>query len=177
MNKINCHWHQSVKLLLITAFLTVLMISGWSSTEFIAVAEASSTGDRVTNISGEYQCSGECVVNADEGWKLLPVSGEKNTVQHLSLDIDNLFYQVDIDNDDFHEVEIGSLIGSTLRTSTVEVSDNKFPVLEEYLFDSDVAGNAQGFTKIVRNPSKENFKSCVVRCEKTSYGFRGCANK
>lgn len=164
----NRHYHQSVKLLLATLLWVVLMGTGLGNAKFTSNAEAS-TLDMVTNINGEYHCFGECVGKACDGWELNPVVGEKDTITYFPTEAENSFYQVDIESRDgtFHEIEIGSFIGSTLRTATAQVSDDKFPVLEEYLFDNiDVAGHALGFTKIVRNPSKDNFKSCILHCEK-----------
>lgn len=150
------------KFLLVTTLLVVTLITGWGSTEFTANADAS-VCNTVTKINGMYHCSGKCVTSTGER---KPVSDEKDVVEHLHGENDS-FYRVDIENGSFHEVEVGPLVGSTLRTATAQVSDNQFPVLEEYIFDkSDLDGYAQGFTKIVRNPSKENFKSCVLYCEK-----------
>ena len=79
------------------------------------------------------------------------------------------FYQVDIKGtDNFSEVEIGPLVGLTLRTATSDVSDHIFPVLEEYIFDTDESCQATGFTKIARNPTEENFKSCLIMIRKFS---------
>lgn len=166
MNIVNYSYYTLVKLLVVTLLWVVFLITDLGGAEFSANAETS-TCNTVTNINGEYQCSGKCVVKSDDEWKFIMVSGEKDTVAHFPVGSSDMFYRVDIENNDFQEVEIGSFIGSTLRTATAQVSDNKFPVLEEYLFDrSDLAGRAQGFTKIVRNPSEGNFKSCVLHCQK-----------
>ncbi|MGK7924631.1 MAG: hypothetical protein AB4290_05140 [Spirulina sp.] len=76
-------------------------------------------------------------------------------------------YKVEIsaptDNGEFTETEIGPLVGCTLYTATESVSDNQFPVLEDYIFQ-DSSGPANGFTKVVRNPSRSDFKTCTVDC-------------
>ena len=157
------------RLLLLTLLVAVLVLVGFGSRELNANAAVCNT---VTNINGEYQCSGKCVVTGDDGRELISVSGETDTVNYFE-PMSEEFYQVEIVGDEnFHEIEIGPLVGRTLWTATAEVSDNQFPVLEEYVFDTDQACQASGFTKIVRNPSKENFKSCVVYCEKSNlYSF------
>jgi hypothetical protein len=165
MNTISRSCYQGVRL----PFLTVLMLTVFGSDELNA-REAASACDTVTKITGEYQCSGKCIITTDGKRELITVSGETDTVKHFAQPSEQqsvLFYQVDIKNGDFHEIELGSLVGPILRTATAEVSDNEFPVLEEYLFQTDSACHAQGYTKIVSNPSKENFKSCVVYCKKT----------
>ena len=43
-----------------------------------------------------------------------------------------------------------------------------FRSLEEYVFEAGPACKALGFTKIVRNPTAEFFKSCVIHCEKST---------
>lgn len=89
------------------------------------------------------------------------MQGEDETRQNTGL------YQVDITSEDgkFTEREIGPLVGCTLYTATESVSDDLFPVLEEYIFDG-YGSEVTGFTKVVRNPSDENFKTCKVKCSK-----------
>ncbi|MEM8718687.1 MAG: hypothetical protein AAGE84_05190 [Cyanobacteria bacterium P01_G01_bin.39] len=119
----------------------------------------------VTNIIGEYQCAGECVVTVDGKKELRSVSGETDSIEYFPSS--DKIYQVEINGgNDFSETEIGSLVGNTLRTATAQVSDNQFPVLEEYIFEADLSGQAKSFTKIVRNPSLRNFKSCNIQCKK-----------
>ena len=155
------------RLLLLTLLVAVLVLGGFGSRDLNANAAVC---DTVTNINGEYQCSGKCVVTTvDYGRELISVSGETDTVDYFDPTNED-FYQIEIvgDGGAFRETEIGPLVGRNLWTATAEVSDNQFPVLEEYLFDTDQACQAEGFTKIVRNPSKENFKSCLVYCEKSN---------
>ena len=161
MNTVSRYYCQSVRLL----FLTVLVFTVFGSNELNA-SEKATVCDTVTRITGEYQCSGKCIVTTDGKRELITVSGEIDTVKDFAQP-SGLFYQVDIKNGDFQEIELGSLVGATLRTATAQVSDNEFPVLEEYLFKTDQACQAHGYTKIVRNPSKEHFKSCVVYCKKS----------
>lgn len=160
------------RLLLHTMLIAVLVLGIFGCRELNANAAVSAC-NTVTNIDGEYQCSGKCVVTGADGRELISVSGETDTVSYFNPMSEEL-YQIEIvgDNGNFHETEIGPLVGRTLRTATAEVSDRHFPVLEEYIFDTDQACQAKGFTKIVRNPSKANFKSCVIYCEKSnSYRF------
>jgi hypothetical protein len=150
-------------------FLTVLALIIFGSNELQA-GEAASACDTVTKITGEYQCAGQCIVTTEGKRELTAVSGEPDTVTHFAQpdkQQSDLFYQVDIKNGTFHEIELGSLVGPVLRAATAAVSDNEFPVLEEYRFKIGPACHALGYTKIVSNPSKENFKSCVVYCKKT----------
>ena len=164
MKAISPSCYRGVKL----SILAVLVLTVFGTNELNARDVTSACGS-VTNITGKYQCSGKCIVTTDGKRELITVSGETDTVSHFAQPSDqksNFFYQVDINNGTFHEVELGSLVGTVLRTATAEVSDNKFPVLEEYLFQTDMACHARGYTKIVRNPSKEHFKSCVVQCMK-----------
>ncbi|MCJ8288848.1 MAG: hypothetical protein HRT58_05490 [Crocinitomicaceae bacterium] len=124
------------------------------------------TCDTVTEIEGEYICTGECIV-IDNGMRIVvTVSGETDRIERYPKAKENL-YQVRITgNDNFNELEIGAFNGRTLCTATAEVSDSTYPVLEEYIFDTDEFGKAIGFTKIVRNPSSKNFKTCVIYGEK-----------
>lgn len=166
MNTVSRYYYKCVRLL----FLTAIILTAFGSNELNANVKTSSC-DTVTKISGDYQCSGKCIVTTNGVWELIPVSGETDTVKNFAQPNEppsDLFYQVDIKNSEFHEIELGSLVGSILRTATAQVSDNEFPVLEEYLFKTDQACQALGFTKIVRNPNKANFKSCVVYCKKNN---------
>jgi hypothetical protein len=89
------------------------------------------------------------------------VSGETDNVERYPGAKENL-YQVNITAIGFHELELGALSGRTLVTATAEVSDSTYPVLEEYLFNTGDDGKVVGFTKTVRNPDPNNFKTCVV---------------
>lgn len=155
--------YQCLALLLVGAFvLAGCQSSGSDASKDVSACEA------VTEIEGEYSCTGECIVTDSAGNRsFAAVSGETDTVRRYP-GADDL-YQVNITGgNDFHELEIGALAGVTLRTATAEVSDGQFPVLEEYVFQTDPVCNALGITKIVRNPSPESFKSCAIRCEKSS---------
>lgn len=121
----------------------------------------------VTNIEGEYSCTGECVKTLPSGkMEVAQVSGEKDIVQLYPGS--EAVYQVNITNTNFQELEIGVLSGNTLRTATALVSDQTYPVLEEYIFDTDSSCSAIGFTKIVRNPNPDTFKSCMILCVKNT---------
>ena len=119
-------------------------------------------------IEGEYKCAGECVVKGAGGNStLVPVSGETDLIERFP-GAKEALYQVSVTgSNDFHELEIGALVGCTLRTATADVSDAQFPVLEEYVFENGPDGKARSFTKIVHNPSAEHFKACAIRCERS----------
>ncbi len=125
--------------------------------------------DEVTAIEGKYNCSGECIIFNAKGERVtLTVSGEEDVIEKYP-GAKEALYKVDISGDggNFSELEIGVLSGLVLRTATAEVSDSTYPVLEEYLFDTDSDCNATGFTKVVRNPDNMNFKACVIYCKKS----------
>ena len=127
------------------------------------------TCDTVTDIEGVYNCSGECVVTGEDGRKqVIKVSVEADTVQ-LFPGASKDLYQVNIGGaGGFHETEIGAFNGQTLYTATAAVTDSLYPVLEEYVFDSDASCKAVGFIKTVRNPTPDNFKACVIYCKKST---------
>jgi hypothetical protein len=141
-------------------FLGALMLNA-CQTEDLDVIEETSSINTVTDIQGEYICTGECVETKDGQRSIIEVSGETDLIQHYQGAQQEL-YQVVITGADFKELEIGALNGLTLSTATAEVSDGHFPVLEEYTFETDSFGKAIGFTKIVRNPNAESFKTCVI---------------
>ncbi|MEE4377730.1 MAG: hypothetical protein V2J55_09500 [Candidatus Competibacteraceae bacterium] len=121
----------------------------------------------VSGVAGEYHCAGECVVRtSDGGTELIPVTGEVDVIQKIEGAKTELYRSEISGSNDFHEVEIGALTGKTLRTATAKVSDNQFPVLEEYVFEHDASCAATAYTKIVRNPSQQDFKACNIHCEK-----------
>ena len=128
-----------------------------------------STCDSVAKIEGVYSCSGQCVVTDSTGNRtLITVTGEKDTVQLFSGESKGL-YQVNIGGgNDFHEIEIGAFDGQTLRTATSKVSDGQYPVLEEYVFNTNQSCEAVGFIKTVRNPTHDQFKACVIYCQKNT---------
>ena len=126
----------------------------------------------VRGIEGSYQCSGECIVNdasaaaSPPHYVVKPVSGEIDRVERFP-GADAGMYRITITGTDgFREVEIGPLVGRTLSAATAEVSDNHYPVLEDYVFQSGARCIARGYRKIVRNPSEGHFKSCVIDCVK-----------
>lgn len=161
------------KLLLLIVLVIGLTLGGFGSTN-LAFAETD-LGCSDLNIVGDYDCNVGCVARdvddmdqdqiTDElvGFK---ATGETDSIAAFKLDqVEKTedFYQVNISNGEFQEVEIGSFVGCTLHTATESVSDNRFPVLEEYIFQED-SGIANKFTKIVRNPSQASFKTCKVSC-------------
>ena len=163
MNVMN--FHRCVRFLLRAAIVALLVLGGFASNPFNASALAAGC-DSVTDIEGAYSCTGGCAVT--DGRSFFSVCGETDTVRHYPAGSAE-FYEVTIEGKGgFFEVEIGPLVGTILRTSTSYVSDGIYPVLEDYVFDTDSSCRATGFTKIVRNPTKENFKSCVVHCPKNA---------
>lgn len=124
--------------------------------------------DNVTNVEGVYKCSGECIVTGSNGEKsVVPVTGERDTITRFPGASTEL-YQTHIvgEGGAFHELEIGALVGRTLRAATNEVTDRQYPVLEEYIFETDKVCKATGFQKVVRNPEPGNFKVCLIQCLK-----------
>ncbi len=133
-----------------------------------ATASSTTQGCPQTNeLPGTYTCSGECVVTADGGRSVSPVAGETNVISRYPGASSEL-YQVDITATGFAELEIGALSGHELRTATAKVSNNLYPVLEEYVFTEDGQCKATGYTKLVRNPTSSDFKACRVSCTKSS---------
>ena len=184
-----------LRLIILAVLVAVLTLGGFPNSQLDAMAlgySSSTDCDYVEDIEGEYLCEGQCVLKEESVLKFLGVSGETDTVEFLNLyprgvdtyggyyqddpsDYENMgeFYKVTIEaypegEPEFHEVEIGPFNGTTLQTATTEVSDSLFPVVELYSFDaySSQGCQAQGFTKIVSNPTEENFKSCVIQCDK-----------
>ena len=162
--------YQCLKVLLLTVLVAVLVFGNFGIREINA--HAAPACDTVTEVNGIYEGSGQCVVrnlNNYGALELTSMFGELDRIKYFSRRKNDVFYQIDIrikDDESFKEREIGPLVGSTIRTATSNVSDNIFPVLEEYLFKTDSSCKAIGFTKVVRNPSNENFKSCVVDFKK-----------
>ncbi len=184
-----------LRLIILAVLVAVLTLGGFPNSQLDAMAlgySSSTDCNYVEDIEGEYQCEGQCVLKEGDELKFLGVSGETDTIEFLRLDhkgvdpyggyypddpyaYENMadFYKVTIEahpegQPDFYEVEIGPLTGTTLQTATTEVSNSLFPVVEVYSFDaaSYDGCQAQGFTKIVSNPTEENFKSCVIQCAK-----------
>ncbi|NES24367.1 MAG: hypothetical protein F6K41_37025 [Symploca sp. SIO3E6] len=149
---------------LFNLLITVMLAMGLVFSRNLA---ASAAGCSTLDIKGSYKCDVACVVrDVNDGLKGLTIHGEIDTITSFTKDEvikEDEFYQVEIINGDFHEVEIGPRFHCSLYTATESVSDNQFPVLEEYIFQEE-DGKASGFTKIVRNPSRANFKTCKVDC-------------
>lgn len=142
--------------------INALVLGACNSSE-CSETEKVETADAVINIEGVYECSGECIVtNASGERTVITVSVETDKVKRYSDETKGL-YQVSITgSDNFTELELGALSGLTLRTATAQVSDSTYPVLEEYVFDTDESGKVIGYTKTVRNPDPKNFKTCVI---------------
>lgn len=117
--------------------------------------------ENLTDIDGDYECSGECITTVDGSKVLVTVKSETDKIEHYP-NTKAPLYQVNITNGTFNETELGALCGRTLRTATSQVSDTTYLVLEEYVFETDDDGAVVGFTKTVRNPNHDNFKTCVI---------------
>lgn len=145
-------------------FVYPLLVSLWG---FYLPVNAQTSCSAVNAIEGTYQCTGECVVTDASGNRsLVAVSEETDIIKRYTGSKAGL-YEVHITGaDNFKELEIGALTGLEMRTATAQVSDGIYPVLEEYIFTTDESCQAKGFTKIVRNPGRENFKACSILCEK-----------
>ena len=169
--------YRLANLLLIVVLIMGLIWGGFGSRN-LAIA-GTTLGCSNLDIVGEYQCNVACVARDShdedhdghtDDLRGFTVSGEIDTIEAFELEQveeTDKFYRVSIKSGDFTEFEMGPLVGCTLRTATESVSDDTFPVLEEYIFE-DGYGIANEFTKVVRNPSKENFKTCKVNCTKNN---------
>ncbi len=157
--------YQCVRLFFLTVLVAVLTFGGFGGSQLNASAQAS-TCESGVNITGVYQCTSECIIKENGRFSYRPPEGgETDTVRDFAWIGSKDLYVVDIEASGFHETEIGPLVDSKLWTATSEVSDGKFPVLEEYVFNCNNSPYfVDGFTKVVRNPSQENFKSCIVKC-------------
>jgi hypothetical protein len=112
------------------------------------------------DLPGAYRCAGACV-GADG--VVMQVSGEEDVID--ALDASAGLFRVQITGaGGFSETEIGALQGDVLYTGTARVSDERYPVVEEYHFTTDPACRAVGYTKIVRGLNPEAFKACSIRC-------------
>jgi len=121
----------------------------------------------VEHIEGVYHCAGECVQRADDGsTRLVEIRGEVDEISYIKGAKTGLYQSIISGAGGFSELEIGALSGRVMRTATARVSDGHFPVLEEYLFEHDASCAATSYTKIVRNPTREQFKACNIRCAK-----------
>lgn len=118
----------------------------------------------VTDIEGVYACTGECLVTED-GERSLARVAETDSVAALPGATEAL-YEVHVRSTGFWEVEIGALVGTTLRTATAAVSDATYPVVETYEFEAGAGCRAEGFTKVVRGLDPPHFKACAIRCQR-----------
>ena len=169
MRSARAHLYLICLLLAAVAFAGCNGVVEESGTQETAPAQTAEC-DTVTDIEGEWTCTGECVVTDPKTGARSVITipgGETDTISKYQ-GAENALYQVEIHGGDpaqpFHEIEIGALTERTLRTATAEVSDNVFPVLEEYVFETDDACRAVSFTKIVRGLDRANFKACAVDC-------------
>lgn len=153
--------------------LGLLLISGLAlcacNSSECEATEPVETAEAVIDIEGEYECTGECIVtNASGERTVISVSVETDKVKPYP-DATKGLYQVRITGaNNFEELELGALSGLTLRTATAQVSDSTYPVLEEYVFDTDESGKVIGFTKTVRNPDPNHFKTCLIYGKKVN---------
>ena len=142
--------------------LTVLALAGCGASADLKAEQLPPSCDRISAIEGTYDCKGECVV----GQELVTVEGEVDTIERYPGAHEDL-YRVDVSGAaQFRETELGALVGSVLRTATSQVSDGKYPVLEEDTFSHDATCRATGFIKTVRNPTAADFKVCRISCGK-----------
>lgn len=123
--------------------------------------------ETLTDIEGDYECSGECITTVDGSKVLVTVKSETDKIERYP-DAKEALYQVNITSGIFAETELGALCGRTLRTATSQVSDTTYPVLEEYVFETNDDGAVVGFTKTVRNPNHDSFKTCVIYGKKVT---------
>lgn len=123
----------------------------------------------VHEVQGHYSCHGECVVREASGTLVVqPVTGERDAITPFPGATTQPIFQNHITStgSSFEELEIGTLVGLTMRTATAQVNQGGYPVLEEYVFDVGPSCEAVGFTKVVRNPTHDNFKACSIECRK-----------
>jgi hypothetical protein len=153
---------------LILLLLSGLVLGGCQTTSPNTSTQTSSC-DTVTGIEGEYTCTGECVITEGGTRVLVQVTGETDSVKRFPGSSGSLYQVKIVGGNGFKELEIGVLNGRTLRTATAEVSDSLFPVIEEYVFETDSSCKVVGFTKIVRNPNARSFKACVIHGKKNTH--------
>ena len=147
-------------------FLFALALAAVSPTESEAGQKRKQCAS-VVGIEGVYHCAGECVLRAEgEATKLVEITGEVDRISRIEGARTELYQSRITGAGGFSETEIGALKGRVMRTATAQVSDGHFPVLEEYLFEHDENCAATAYTKIVRNPTQDQFKACNIRCEK-----------
>jgi hypothetical protein len=149
---------------LVTALLP-LLLAGCAPSSAAPLSSPSPRCTEARDLAAVYTCAGECIAAGNGAQKVVTVSGEKSTISVYPGTTAGLF-QVAVVSGSKTETEIGGLAGMVLHTATSAVSDNKFPVLEEYFFDVDAQCQATGFTKLVRNPNPVDFLACNIRCKK-----------
>ena len=134
-----------------------------------AAAPPSSTAcATVADVEGVYACTGQCVVTEAAGTKnVITINVTDSLSVYPGSDPGSGLYSIAVSAGDFRETEIGALVGLTMRTATSEVSDNNFPVLEELLFETSPTCAAERYTKVVRNPTQDQFKACSLVCTKS----------
>ena len=123
----------------------------------------------VREVEGIYSCVGECVMREASGDLVVQsVTGERDAITPFPGATSQPIFQNHITSTEssFEELEIGTLVGLTMRTATAEVNQGGYPVLEEYVFEAGPSCEAVGFTKVVRNPTHNNFKACSIQCNK-----------
>jgi len=158
--------YQCLRVFFLTVLVAVLTFGGFGGSQLSASAQTYKCKSDV-DITGDYQCTPKCIIRKGGHLDYYGNLGDEvDIVAKYNSDSETL-YKVTIISDNFLEQEIGPRVGSKLWTSTSYVSDGIYPVLEEYLFNCNSSfDSVHGFTKVVRNPSKENFKSCIVDCVK-----------
>lgn len=166
--------YQCLRVFFLAVLVAVLTFGDFGVSQFNTSAQAYSIcySDEV-DITGDYACTPKCIIREDGNLNYQGnLGGEIDTVEHYP-EADTSFYKVTIKSNDgtFEETEIGPRVHSQLWTATSDVSDGNYPVLEDYFFYCNSSPynrtlSVRNFTKIVRNPSQGNFKSCIVDCVK-----------
>lgn len=146
-----------------TRLLPVLLLAGCAT-----ASAATQACPQTMDLPGTYKCSGECVVTTDGVRAVQPVTGETDVISRYPGARSEMYQVAITGSGGFSELEIGPLSQNELRAATAKVSDNLYPVLEEYVFTMDGRCRATGFTKLVRNPTFSDFKACRVTCAKSS---------
>ncbi len=128
-------------------------------------ASAPSVCPTVAEVAGVYECAGQCATWADSV-SAGAIFREIDSIRAVPDATEPLFEIAVTGGGGFQEVEVGALVGTTLRTATAAVSDSTYPVIEEYVFETDSECRAAGFTKIVRGLAAGEFKACSVSCRR-----------
>jgi hypothetical protein len=146
-----------------TRLLLVLLFAGCAT-----ASAATQACPQTLDLPGTYDCSGECVITTKGVRSVQPVTGETDVISRYPGAKSEMYQVMITGGGGFQELEIGPLSQNELRTATAKVSDNLYPVLEEYVFTMDGQCRATGFTKLVRNPTFSDFKACRITCTKSS---------